>query len=818
MTNGHQDRYILEERLGAGAMGDVWLATDSLLDRPVAIKYLKATKDPRIKQLFFSEAKTLAKLNHPNITLIHDAVFDEAQNRFYIIMEYVKGEPLSDIIRQWTGAIPLEMILDITIGLVEALEFAHAHGIVHRDIKPANVILQTDGVQLTDFGIAGLMSLLAEGSDYIVGTPAYISPEQIEGLPLDGRADLYSLGIMLFEMTSGGERPFNYSSQTELFTAHLEEVPPHLKSYSPDIPFAFERAIMRLLEKEPDARYQSATELLAALQSIKARQKFSQPHLQLLDADAKPLLGREAELQQLGRIWADTQSLGHPHLVVVQGPPGMGKSHLITEFLGHSVIDNGLPAIAGRCDEAGVPYAPFAEILGTIFNHHLLQASPTQSQLNDLVEQIPDLSRILNLTDSKVLTTVSRRPKKKSESTTTSGLWQALTERVPEGSPSLNDDNSWQFSKMILDFLADAGPLVIFLEDADYLDEASAALIRFLVRQEHLPLMVIATRRDGAQPPAWLKTFSVNEASTLNLSPLPPSVIKAYLTELLQNSPADEVVALVEERSQGNPLAVAETTHQLIEASALQQDKAGVWHRAADDQLADAFLPQAVIGAFKRQIDKLTDSSREALTLAAMIEPGPEFDLEIWRKVLARIFPTNSMQAALEEALKKRLLRQLEPTRYVFRPPDVSNALRATLTGTRRHELHQKIATLLEKIGGEPVLVAYHHEQAGSPAIAAKVLEQAGVQAEAENAVDVAVNYYQRAAKLDDSPTVYKTIGELQQRQGNHSEAVRAYEQTIALATAAGDVDNQALALNGLALTLCLDDQLEAAQPKPKKS
>lgn len=145
MTNSPQDRYTLQKKLGAGGMGEVWLARDTLLDRPVAIKYLKGAQDPMYEELFLSEARTLASLNHPNITLIYDAVPDERQTGFRLVMEYVQGQALADVMANWSGPLPLEIILDVTIGVLQALHYAHSKGIVHRDIKPANVIMTKEG-------------------------------------------------------------------------------------------------------------------------------------------------------------------------------------------------------------------------------------------------------------------------------------------------------------------------------------------------------------------------------------------------------------------------------------------------------------------------------------------------------------------------------------------------------------------------------------------------------------------------------------------------------------------------------------------------
>ncbi len=809
MANEQQDRYTLEKRLGAGAMGEVWLASDTLLDRPVAIKYLKAHDDPRIKDMFLDEARMLARLNHPNITQIYDAVFDDIHNRFHIVMEFVEGQPLDDILDNWNGPLPLDIVLDVTIGVVEALADAHTKGIVHRDIKPSNVMLQKDGVQLTDFGIAGLASLLAEGSDYIVGTPAYISPEQIEGLPTDGRADLYSLGIMLYEMTSGGDRPFSYKSQTKLFMAHLEEPPPDLRHYSPDIPFALERAIMKLLAKQPEDRYATADDLLKDLRSIQARQQFSQPHLQLLAADTYPLVGRDTELEQLEALWEEVQRKAKPHLLILQGEMGSGKTRLITDFLGQVLVDQGLVALAGRCDEAGVPYAPFAEILGTGLQGNQLNISPSQTQIDDLLKQMPSLARILNVSDTQVETAATETPTKPQPAS--GGLWQKLTERVPEQNNRLSD-SQWQFSKTVLDLLGEAGPIALFFEDATYIDEPSVGLLRFLVRQGQLPLLCIAACRTEPKATAWANGFTGWEKTVLELGPLSAEHTKGHLDDLLEGTVSDEVATLIYERSQGNPLQIDDLTRQLVERDEIQKDDQGVWHRSQKEQLADAFLPQSVLGAFQRRIKQLDDQSRDALALAAMLEPGPEFEMIQWGVLLQQELPDVSVQDALEHGLKKRLIRLVRNQRYTFHPPDVSRVLIATFTGTRRKRLHQDIAAMLEKIDSDPMLVAHHYEQAGEIDKAADFLEQAAERAQETAAASAALTYYNRAVTLVESPSALEAMGELYREQGEHDQAIDAYNQTLAMVRKSGNKAQEAQILNNLSLTHCLSDQYDLAQ------
>ncbi|MBN1219901.1 MAG: protein kinase [Anaerolineae bacterium] len=807
-----QTRYVIQHKLGAGAMGEVWLATDSLLNRPVALKYLKTSQDAPDNETFLAEARMLASLNHPNITAIYDAIFDKKEKNFCLIMEYVEGKPLSDVMAGWSGPLPLQIILEVAIDILQALQYAHGKGIVHRDIKPDNVMMQKDGIKLTDFGVAGLISLLAKGTEYMAGTPAYMSPEQIEGEATDGRADLYALGVMLFEMASGRHYPFQFNNLDELLKAHLEQSPRSLRDLVPDVPLALERATMRLLAKDPADRYASAGDAIDTLRSIQIRHKFSQSHLDLLDPEARPLVGRDDEIKQLAAIWAECQQAVQPRLLVIQGERGQGKSKLVTEFLGQHVVDQGFAALAGRCDESGAPYAPYADILATILDKQLTQKTITTEQTDRLLKQIPGLARLLNLASSSISAEESAEPTRKIVPES-SGLWKALSDRLPESS-SDPGQIEWQFFATVLAILTDLGPSVIFLENAAVLDEASAALTHFLLQQAQLPLLIVATCRPTKEALPWLDTLATDEYQLITLAPLPADAVKAHLTNLVGNAVPDPLVESIVERSQGNPRRIEEITQHLLDTKQLHQNESGQWLYTPTEEIevpGDAFLPKAVLGAFTRQMEKLPKSSREALALAALLEPGPEFNFEPWLTLLGGKTNQTMAQNVLDDALKKRLLRQIGDQRYTFRPADVAKALTSTLTNTRRRELHRQIADMLLRQQDDPILVGYHYEQAGATNEAARHLELAGRQAIAVNAFDSAIMYYRRAGELAESRAALKALGYLYRLKGRPAASVRAFEQALALAQQANDVADQSRILNGLAQTHWQFDEYEFA-------
>lgn len=808
MTNPQQDRYELKKRLGGGGMGEVWLAHDSLLNRPVAIKYLKGAQDPLYESLFLAEARTLASLNHPNITLIYDAVLAEQRGGYYLVMEYVEGQSLDHLIARWSGPLPLEIMLDVTIGVLEALHYAHSKGVVHRDIKPANVIMAKDGVKLTDFGVAGLISLLAQGSDYIVGTPAYMSPEQIDGGGIDGRADLYSLGVMLFELVSGGRLPFVYSQETDVFEAHLHEDPPALRQVAPQTLPALEHIITRLLAKNPQERYPSAAALLEVIKSIQARQKYSQDHLHWLETEGKLFVGRADELNRLEMLWAETHQAAQPRLVVVKGPAGSGKSRLIVEFLGRAVIDKGFVVIAGKCAESGVPYSPYAEILATALNKGLVK-SATGEQINRLIDQIPGLARLLNIPyDSSPKETPPPAPAQ----SVRAGLWQALSTRVSDTLPTVPAQNQWQFFGTILAILAELGPTVLFLEDAAALDEASLALTRFLIRQEQLPLLLLAACRESEQPPAWLDSFSADEWVSLTVSPLSAPAIKEYATQTLGGNVAEAVVKVLSERSHGQPLGLEDLIRHLVESKEIYQE-AGEW-RYTSKKLkvpTGAFLPKAVFDAFSRQIESLNESHREALALAALIEPGDQFDFAVWLTLLGGEAQESLAREVLTEAVKKRLLRQVDEGRYAFRSADIGKALAANMPEPRRRELHRQLADLLRGQQAEPLLIGHHYQHAGLTAEAAHFLEIAGSAALTANALDSALIYFQRAVNLIETSSACQALGHLYRQAGKRVESVQAFQRALELVEPEDNVAERARILNGLVFTFWLYDYYKEA-------
>jgi serine/threonine-protein kinase len=261
-------RYELGERLGFGGMSTVQLAFDRRLEREVAVKLLAEhlADDPAFVARFRREALAAARLVHPNIVQVFDFGLDDPSGRHYIVMEYIRGQSGAEILRD-RGRIEVEEALAIVAHACRGLEYAHRHGVVHRDVKPGNLLRSNDGlVKLADFGIAKAIdtesSITQVGS--VLGTAAYLAPEQAHGEEAGPRADLYSLGVVTYQLIAG-RLPYEANSLTELALMQQREAPPLLHEIEPDVPPQLAAAVDRALALQPDERFRDADEMRQAL-------------------------------------------------------------------------------------------------------------------------------------------------------------------------------------------------------------------------------------------------------------------------------------------------------------------------------------------------------------------------------------------------------------------------------------------------------------------------------------------------------------------------------------------------------------------------
>jgi len=330
-------RYRIEAKIGAGGMGEVYRAWDTLLARKVAIKSIRAGVAVRRSELrFLEEARAASALNHPNIVTIYD--IGSTDGRPYLAMEWVEGETLRQ--RLSRGPLPISDVLGIASQIADALLAAHENGILHRDLKPENIMLTEEGrAKVLDFGIAKRLTTSGAGSDdaasltipgAVIGTPGYMSPEQARGEKLDFRSDHFAFGAVLYEMATG-QKAFGGGNAAEVQAAILLRQPERLTRLNPDLPAPLEWVVDRCLAKSPRERFSSSAELKTELQAIAAhaneRIRRAEP-IYNLPSSRRALIGREGELSELRELMADPDL----RILTLSGPGGIGKTRMAIEL------------------------------------------------------------------------------------------------------------------------------------------------------------------------------------------------------------------------------------------------------------------------------------------------------------------------------------------------------------------------------------------------------------------------------------------------------------------------------------------------------
>ena len=374
------ERYRVEARIGAGGMAEVYRGVDPVLNRTVAIKILlpQFARDAGFVARFRREAQAAARLNHPAIVGVYDSGADGDTQ--YIVMEFIEGRTLADFL----GAgkrLTTTQALDVAERIAQALDVAHAQGIVHRDIKPANVMVTRDGsVKVMDFGIARMQTLeTAPQTSSVLGTPTYLSPEQAQGQQVDGRSDIYSLGIVLYELLTGAP-PFTGDSPVAIAYKQVNEIPVPPSSRVPDLPISLDAVVMKALAKNPANRYQDAGELIADLVSVREGRPVSATPLLAGMGEATQVIARPQPTQVMApaeepkgasrKVW-----LGVLIGVLVVAVLG-GAGYLLAQSLGGD----------GQLETFAMP-----RVIGTTFDQATIELEGLGLAVLDPVEQESDL-------------------------------------------------------------------------------------------------------------------------------------------------------------------------------------------------------------------------------------------------------------------------------------------------------------------------------------------------------------------------------------------------------------------------------------------
>jgi tetratricopeptide (TPR) repeat protein len=775
-NNALGDRYRLEAEIGRGGMGVVYRANDTLLKRDVAIKVLSvAALGSHGRTRLLHEAQAVAKLNHPNIVSVYDAgealIPGQSHAAPFIVMELVVGKSLYDERPQSIGD-----VIKITRQICLALEHAHANGIVHRDLKPENVLLVQDslagtnaGVKLVDFGLARSVASRVSVDGGLVGTVFYVAPEQVQGNEVDGRADLYALGVMLYEVTTG-RLPFTADDPVAVITQHLYApvVPPRAKNA--EIPPALDQLIVRLLSKTPQDRPASASDVLALLEHLEKPDGTgvapSAEELPLLDRFVRGrLVGREQELSHAWSMWRQAVA-GDGQTLLISGEPGIGKTRLVRELVTRVQVSGGL-ALTGTCyAEGGGPYAPFAQLLSSA-----LQIGATDNL--DLPEFV--------LADLVTLAPMLRLH---------------FPDLPPNPSLDPHAEQQRQFESVVAfcSALSAQAPLLIVLEDAHWADSGTLTLLRHLVRRTRRQrLLIVASYRelelDEAQPfhDLLLDLQSERLARRLKLPRLSREATGDLLAALLDEEITPDFLDGIYRETEGNPFFIEEVCKALVESGELYF-AAGRWHRPSVEELG---IPQSLRVAIQSRVGKLPTDTQETLRLAAIL--GREFDFVTLME--ASELDEDRLLNALEQAERAQLIEEISSARggtFSFVHALIPTTIADGLSGLRRRRIHRQVAAAIESVRPDDwEALAYHALESGNLRSGIDYALRAADRALRLFALGEALHHASRALEAAETlglageiVEILELVGDIHAARGTKTEAVQAYGRALESTTA----------------------------------
>jgi DNA-binding SARP family transcriptional activator/tRNA A-37 threonylcarbamoyl transferase component Bud32 len=680
------ERYQLEDEISSGGAGRVYSAYDNLLDREVVVKlYSDTTLGSEGRNHLLKEAQAAARLNHPNIVAIYDAC--EVDSTFFIVMERVEGITLAE----WEPA-SLEEILKITRQICTGLSHAHTNGIIHRDLKPENILLGVDGIiKLTDFGLARSIATRLTSEGIITGTVFYLAPELALGQDFDGRADLYALGVMLYEFVTN-QLPFSADDPIAVISQHIHApvVPP--RALKAEIPPVLDALITSLLSKNPADRPISAEMVLA---------KLSTPDI--LDVEASPveeltllnrigrgrLVGRDEELQICRGYWSRALA-SQGQLLLISGEAGIGKTRLVRELETLAEISGGW-VLKGACyAEGGVPYSPFTQIIRQAFEKGFIEDFDIPSfVLADLLVLAPVLR--LKYTMTK-------------------------TEQAPVD-PKSEQQQLFENLAIFINLLSYQAPLLLILEDLHWADSSTLCLMRHLARQTlGRRAMIVATYRHtevGELHPIHPVLLDLHREGLLSQLLL-PRLDREQTEKLLATMFAQEVPAVfldgIYRETEGNPFFIEEVCKSLMDRGKVYYED-GRWRGRRMEEME---IPQSVRVAIQSRVGVLPLISQQQLRLAAVV--GREFEFDTLAKASNQ--DEEILIEALDNAERAQLIGYVSDVgggSYTFVHTLIPATLVESARPLQRRRLHHQVAAAIEALYPDNYEALAYHYQQGKP-------------------------------------------------------------------------------------------------------
>lgn len=681
------NRYKVIQKLGQGGMGVVFKVFDELEHRELALKLLSKTTHETVESFlqFKQEFWTMSKLAHPNTVNVYDyGIIDKNP---YFTMEIVQGKELTEFIRP-----PFDFIYKTLVQLCQVLEFIHSRILIHCDIKPHNIRIKPDGtLKLMDFGLMNQLGMRSSGQ--ITGTVAYLPPEMATGGIINASSDLYSVGVLAYELITGAV-PFIGKTALDVIKAHINTPPPPLLKHRSDVPEKLNEIVLKLLAKDQQERYQRGAEVIAdirelsgidmVLESVEQKKSYISTSM---------LIGRDKELKEVQNA-LEKVIKGQSQALFVAAPAGVGKSRLIQEFKLYAQLAE-IPFLSGRCYEQGMTsYQPMVQALNRslpLSNQEILDKyGPV------LVKILPQLKdkHFENLASLDIMAEKVR-------------LYDNINSYLKEISAKI--------------------PIIIFIDDLHWADLTSVEMLNSCIRElTKNRVLILGTLRDDEVPghhPIW-QTVEEGLSTVLKLSTFSKenitALIKAMLGKVMLNN---EFIDQIASNTGGNAFFITEVMRFLVEEDRLKLYK-GEW--LLPDDLSTLKLPTSIGDTVVKRVEKLSEVAKEILNIAAVA--GHKFDLNLFQKISG--FKDNELFNALDELIEKQFLNKVEHE-YIFPHDRVRETIYSRISSDKLQILHQKIAEVIEQenIGRlEPLFseLAYHYSRGTNKQKAVEYLIKAG--------------------------------------------------------------------------------------------
>jgi len=800
-------RYRVRRFLGEGARKRVYLADDTTADTEVAVALFDtADVGAAIQARARREAQAMRKLgDHPHVVSVLDTG-EEGSNPF-IVSEYMSGGDVQSLLAAEGGRLEVERAVGIACDVTLALEHAHARNIVHRDLKPANVWLDKAGAaRLGDFGLATVEGRSKVSAGTLVGTVAYLPPEQALGEPAGPESDLYSLGALLYEMLTG-QPPFPGDEAVSIISQHLHTDPVPPSRHNPEVPESLDREVLVLLAKRPEERPQGAAAARKQLRSA-----LQEPEVEPAEEQRNPLeglaggvfVGREREVEQM-RESVEAALGGSGSLQLLVGEPGIGKTRTAEELATYARL-RGARVQWGRCreDEGAPAYWPWVQVLRDLVRESDPVAIAWQmgAGASELAQLVPELAERLEV--------------------------------EPTGSTDSEEARFRLFDSVTSFLVATARdrPMVLVLDDLHWADEPSLLLLKYAATEiTDTGLLICGTYRDvelGRHHPL-ARVLGELGGGRIPLRGLGVEDVGRYVEMTAGAVPPPGLAAAVHAQTEGNPFFVGEIVRLLASEGRLAETGRGAW---------EAEIPQGVREVVGRRLDRLSPATNEALKVAAAV--GREFEAELVVRVAA--LERDELMKAAREAVAERLVTDLGGGRFSFSHALVRDTLYEELSPPQRAALHERIALALEEICGDDPSerlgeLANHFLAAAPRADVAKAIdyaERAGEQDMEQLAYEDAIEVYGRALEALDLTgeadeaqrcRLLLALGGAEACASRVADARRAFGGAAEAARKLGDADSLVGAAIGIAmmgeagtvderLVALIDEALEAIGPE----